>query len=131
MHVNAPVRFMAQLRAKDPAESVVVPERRKRPRTSVHWPIQLSRAGMSAAIRTTTQNLSNSGFYCLSASPMTPGESLVCRLTLPAHDPRREEETITLECTALVMRAEATADGLYGIACRIEEYHLAGHAAES
>lgn len=83
--------------------------------------------GAVSGIHTTTHNLSSSGFYCLSATPLLPGEHLVCVLTVPAYDPRSQERTITLECRALVMRAEATTDGLFGIACRIEDYHLASH----
>ena len=75
-------------------------------------------------MQSVTQNLSSSGFYCLSRTPLTPGESLLCTLTMPTYDPKSRERTISLECRASVMRAEATAEGLFGIACRIEDYHL-------
>lgn len=100
------------------------PDRRKRTRTRVHWPVRLRKEGAWKTIETVTHNLSSSGFYCMSAMPLTPGESLSCTLSVPAYDPKLEERTIALECRALVMRAEAAADGSFGIACRIEEYHL-------
>jgi hypothetical protein len=100
------------------------PERRRRARTRVHWPVRLLKDGASRFIETVTHNLSSSGFYCLSPVALTPGEALICTLRLPAHDPRSEQRTISLECRALVMRAEATSDGSFGIACRIEDYHL-------
>ena len=117
------------MRTRETAAGVSIPERRKRPRTSVHWPVRLLKEGAASGIHTITHNLSSSGFYCLSATPLLPGEALLCILTVPAYDPRSQERTMTLECRALVMRAEATADGLFGIACRIEDYHLAGQDA--
>lgn len=105
-------------------ESSFRPERRRRARTHVHWPVLLLRNHGSAAIDTVTQNLSSNGFYCFSPEPLKPGESLLCTLKLPAHDPKGEELTLGLECTVVVMRAEAVSDSAYGIACRIEDYHL-------
>jgi hypothetical protein len=125
MLANATDIFRAQLRSRESADSAFMPERRKRPRTNVHWPVRLLKNGAVSGIHATTHNLSSSGFYCLSATPLLPGEPLICILTAPAHDPRSQERTITLECRVSVMRTEATADGLFGIACRIEDYHLA------
>jgi hypothetical protein len=105
-------------------DSVFQPERRKRTRTSVHWPVRLLRDRAAKSIGTVTQNLSSSGFYCLSPAPLTPGELLICILTLPTYDPRSEERRVSLECQALVIRAEAIPDGSFGIACHIEDYHL-------
>jgi PilZ domain len=106
-------------------ESAYHPERRKRARTQVHWRVLLLREGDAEGIvDTVTQNLSSSGFYCFSPVPLTPGESLLCTLKVPAYDPKGEERTLTLECTVVVTRAETAADGFYGIACHIEDYHL-------
>jgi hypothetical protein len=105
-------------------ESTFRPERRKRARTQVHWPVLLLRNHGAEAIETVTQNLSSNGFYCLSPEPLKPGESLLCTLKLPAFDPRGEERTLALQCTVVVMRAESSADGYFGLACRIEDYHL-------
>jgi hypothetical protein len=106
------------------AHDAVRPERRRRVRMRVHWPVSLVRNGESKAVETVTDNLSSSGFYCVSPAPLTPGESLVCILRAPAHDPTSEERAIALECRILVMRADATADGHFGIACLIEDYRV-------
>lgn len=100
------------------------PERRKRARTNVHWPVSLLRDHGFNPIDTVTQNLSSTGFYCLSSTPVAPGAVLRCSLKVPAYDPRGEQRTVTLECRVQVMRSEATQDGSFGIACRIEDYHL-------
>ncbi len=100
-------------------------DRRRRARTNIHWPVLILQDHGSNTIDTVTQNLSSSGFYCLSMVPVPPGEVLRCSLRVPAHDPKGEERALALECTVRVMRSEATPDGLFGIACRIEDYHLA------
>ncbi len=79
---------------------------------------------MADSIETVTQNLSSSGFYCLCPQPLMPGETVVGTLRLPAYDPKKEDRIISLECKSLVLRAEAAQDGLFGIACRIEDYHV-------
>ena len=113
---------------KDPGagESTSRPERRQRRRTPVRWPLSLLRTGALAPIETVTQNLTSTGLYCLSPVALTPGETLRCTLRAPAYDPRDEERHISLECSAMVVRAEAAANGFFGIACRIEDYHLLG-----
>jgi PilZ domain-containing protein len=117
--------FTAHAGARELAviESAFRPERRRRARTQVHWPVMLLCDRELNAIETLTQNLSSSGFYCLSSKPLTPGEPLTCVLKIPAYDPTGER-TVALECKVQVVRAEAAPDGLFGIACRIEDYHL-------
>jgi hypothetical protein len=100
-------------------------DRRLRARTDIHWPVLLLPDHGLNPIDTVTQNLSSGGFYCFSMVPLLPGEVLYCSLKVPAHDPNAEERTLALECRVRVMRSEATPDGLFGIACRIEDYHLA------
>lgn len=111
--------------ARDSAiEKSFLQERRTRARTEVHWPVLLLRDHGVNAIETITENLSSSGFYCLSTVPVMPGESLRCSLRVPAHDPKGEERMVMLECSVQVLRTEATSEGSFGIACRIEDYHL-------
>src|SRR5215471_1511642 len=81
-------------------------ERRKRVRTQVHWTILLFRENTSKAVTTITQNLSSSGFYCLSRNPFSLGEQVVCSLEVPTHDPIDKERTVPLECRARVVRVE-------------------------
>ena len=101
-------------------------ERRKRVRTQVHWTILLFRENTSKAVTTITQNLSSSGFYCLSRSPFSLGEQLLCSLEVPTHDPLGKERSLPLECRARVVRVEPEpGNGRYGVACQIEDYHFA------
>jgi len=101
-------------------------ERRHRVRTQVHWTILLFRENTSKAVTTITQNLSSSGFYCLSRSPFALGEQLFCSLEVPTHDPLGKERCLPLECQARVVRVEPEPGNTrFGIACRIEDYHFA------
>jgi PilZ domain len=103
------------------------PERRRRPRTLVHWPVLLFREHGDEVIETTTQNLSSCGFYCLLGSSVSAGESLFCRLHVPLPEAPRRKSFGVLECRVRVTRTEpALAEGLFGVACRIEDYRFIG-----
>jgi len=119
--------FTAHASAKDrPAIEGASPkiERRARTRTQVHWPVLLMRDHDGKAIETVTQNLSSSGFYCLSSAGLTPGERLFCTLRVPAHDPNNDGSAVSLECSAVVLRSELTPSGDFGVAFRIDDYHF-------
>ena len=78
------------------------------------------------SLESVTENLSSQGFYCFSRMPIAPGEVLECWLTIPTYDPTAERATVILECRVRVLRSEgASEEGPYGLACRIEDYHLA------
>lgn len=103
-------------------------ERRTRFRTMLHWQVRFFQPSPLDTVETVTQNLSSGGFYCLAQTPLVPGEITTCSLKLPAHHPNGAE-AVSLECKVRVIRVEAPdADGLYGIGCRIEDYHFL-HAA--
>lgn len=116
--------FSAEMKPRI-AERAPLRERRATVRTSVHWPI-LFRHSQHEMIESVTENLSSQGFYCFSQTPVASGELMLCSLTVPTHDPSRTNERVILECNVRVVRSEApTADGLYGLACHIEDYRLA------
>ena len=103
------------------------PERRKRERTTVRWPVRLFRNGGQDAVDTITRNLSSGGFYCLSPLAFVPGESIDCTLLLPAHN--STGRTLVLICQVHILRVEAIVEAVndessFGIACRIEDYHF-------
>ena len=101
-------------------------ERRKRTRIRVHWPVLLFRAQVGEAITSTTLDLSSSGFYCVTAVPLTPGDALACTLKVPFHDPNGKHLDRILECTVRVVRVEPKhTDSSFGVACHIEDYHFA------
>jgi hypothetical protein len=100
-------------------------ERRKRVRTRVHWRVLFFREGAAEAVESLTQNLSSSGFYCLSQAPFACGDLLICVLGVPTHDPPGSGRTLELECRVRVVRSEPLGeDGIVGIACRIEDYRF-------
>ena len=99
------------------------PERRRRPRTPVRWPVTVFRPNYPDSVDSITLNLSSDGFYCLIDAPCAIGESLLVLLRAPSHHPADGNSTCTLRCQARVLRVEP-ADGRYGIACRIEDYSL-------
>lgn len=120
--------FSAHSRARELAgiESAFRPERRKRARTQVHWRVLFLRDGGSGAVETITQNLSSIGFYCFSDVPLMAGEYLRCIVSIPSHDPSGHEKARLLECRIRVTRVEPGAvEGTFGIACQIQDYHLA------
>jgi hypothetical protein len=133
MSANATESFPAHIDPnKGPAvvNDALRPERRKRIRAMLHWPILFFRNHSDEATESiSTQNLSSDGFYCRSHISFVPGEALTCRLEVPSYEPSGTGQTRLLECKVRVIRAEsASADGLFGIACRFEDYRFV-HAA--
>ncbi len=91
----------------------------------VHWPVLLFRDHGDEVIETTTQNLSSCGFYCLLGSSIAAGEFLFCRLQVSLPEAARRKSFGVLECRVRVTRTEpALPEGLFGIACRIEDYRF-------
>jgi len=103
-----------------------IPERRKRVRTRLHWPVLMfgDRQG-TENIESVTRDLSSSGFYCLTRVPLFEGEQLVCSIKIPTHDPHGKNLERTLECRVRVVRVAPQDSGdLFGVGCRIDDYHL-------
>jgi len=103
-----------------------VVEKRNRVRTRVHWPVLLFRDRRGAtAIESITRDLSSSGFFCLTRVQLNEGERLVCSIKIPTHDPQGKHLERTLECRVAVVRVvPQESNDLFGIACRIVDYHL-------
>lgn len=106
--------------------AAAIPERRKRVRTRLHWPVLMfgDRQG-TENIESVTRDLSSGGFYCLTRVPLFEGEQLVCSIKIPTHDPHGKNLERTLECRVRVVRVAPQESGdLFGVGCRIEDYHL-------
>jgi hypothetical protein len=129
MTANPSELFTAYIGVNKPAESEISathPERRRRARTKLHWPVLFFRDHSAEAVESLTQDLSSGGFYCLSKTPFTSGERILCTLKIPTYDPVGKQCERTLECEVRVMRVEAAAgEDFYGIACRIDDYRFA------
>jgi hypothetical protein len=117
--------FQEALPGAASSKSARRPERRQRARTLVHWAVLFFRNHAGDAIETTTQNLSSSGFYCLSRTPLKTGDFLFCTLGVPSHEASCRKSIGVLECRVRVTRAEpAPLEGFFGIACQIEDYRF-------
>jgi hypothetical protein len=98
-------------------------ERRQRPRMPLSWSVYLRRVCWAEALLARTCNISCKGFYCrfeAERAPFVLGETVGCRLMIPAHDPRDPDRTIALECRTKVVRVELVSDGTHGIAFQID-----------
>jgi hypothetical protein len=105
---------------------LMVAERRKRLRLPLHWDVYLVVPGADCRERTVTQDLSLDGFYCIVNEALTAGERIECEIVIPAHLPDRNV-ALSLRCRARVVRVEQVDDeDRYGLACRIEDYHVMG-----
>jgi len=122
---------MSGTRAADAASIHNFPQRdrRRRARWQVQWPVMFPGAP-STAIETVTRDLSSDGFYCLAATPFVPGESCFCILSVPANDPKDLTRMTPLHCRVRVIRVDVE-DGLFGVACRIEDYQVQPSPAET
>lgn len=101
----------------------VDPNRRRRTRSHVHWPV-LFRDDPVEIIEMVTENLSCDGFYCLAATLFNLGDTRVCTLRIPAPCPEDLNRILVLECRVHVVRVDALSERLFGIAFRIDDYHV-------
>lgn len=101
------------------------PERRKRIRAQVHWQVVFANKGAANSGVIVTQDLSSTGFYCITTEIFVTGQTLACTLTVPVHHRLGVEPGLALQCTVQVVRAEPVGnEGLHGVAFRIENYSL-------
>jgi len=106
-------------------------DRRRRARLLVNWPLVVG-GSPGTMVETVTHDLSSDGFYCLAGSPFVPGEVQICTLSVPAYNPDDLTRVLAVQCRVLVVRVEALAkSGLFGIGCRIEDYHVYTSAGTS
>jgi len=99
-------------------------DRRRRSRIQVHWPLRFLNGDTTDIVETVTRDLSSDGFYCLAKMPFVPGEFKACTLGVPTSHPRGNERVLSVECTVRIIRVQVLDDGLYGVGCRIEDYHF-------
>lgn len=97
-------------------------ERRKRVRTQLHLPLVFFASESRPSVETTTQDLSSSGFYCVSPSPFAVNESAFCYIKIPIYQPDRTEQVLSLKCRVRVVRVELLGESEYGVGCEIEDY---------
>jgi len=105
-------------------------ERRRLPRFRMRCPVFLWKSTDGTFTRTVTENLTASGFFCLSPDKYLPGEKLEAMLELPAAKwIKARHSTVLLRCTVEVVRIDASPS--QGFACRIRDFLVTSAPAPS
>lgn len=82
-------------------------ERRHAPRLRMRCAVSLWKPDDGTFTRTTTENLTPRGFFCLSEEPYQPGDELQATLEVPAQDWNgRYNSHLTLQCQVEVVRVK-------------------------
>jgi len=98
----------------------------------LHWTLYLSCGTAVRPIRTESRDISRDGFYCLIDQPVRPGERIHCDIVLPTHSLQESDGVVFLRCSAVAVRVEKLVDEAeFGLACRIEDYHIVPDSRES
>lgn len=91
----------------------------------LRWSVCFFREDSRETTHATTLNISSDGFYCLSNVALVAGQLLGCLLLVPSNDPDERERNVVLDCRVRVVRVSIREiDGMFGIACRIEDYRF-------
>ena len=99
-------------------------ERRRRARMQVHWPVRFLRHDPAFSLETTTRDLSSEGFHFAAKAPFAAGESWVCTLSVPAHDPKNSDRILHVHCNVRIAWVHPEMDGTNLVGCQIEQYRF-------
>ena len=95
------------------------PDRRRRPRLRLAYPVRLYRPGDDIQTDAETENISCEGFFFITDQLFSPPEALDCELEIPVET----GESIVLCCRAEVVRVVPLTDrAKLGVACRFTDY---------
>jgi len=102
------------------------PDRRRRPRLRLAYPLRLYRSGEVSRTETKTEDISCEGFFCVTDRRFSPFETLECELLIPVQEAGvPTEHDIILRCKAEVVRVVQHVDeAVFGIACRLSDYTI-------
>lgn len=102
------------------------PDRRRRSRLRLAYPLRLYRLGEASRTETKTEDISCEGFFCVTDRRFSPSETLECELVIPGEEPgQAPEQDIILRCRADVVRVVPNADKTaFGVACRLADYTI-------
>lgn len=105
----------------------VAPDRRRRPRLRLAYPIRLHQSGEEVRVEAKTQDLSCEGFFCISERVFSAHQTLECELVIPGDEPgQRVEHDMVLRFRAEVVRVVPQGPGgAFGVACRFADYTIA------
>src|SRR5579863_4628734 len=80
------------------------PDRRRRPRFRLSYPIRLWQLGEATRLETKTIDLSCEGFFCSSERIVSLHQTLECELVISGDTSQHPELDIILRCRAEVVR---------------------------
>jgi len=105
----------------------VAPDRRRRPRLRLAYPIRLHQSGEEVRVEAKTEDLSCEGFFCISDRVFSPHDRLECELIIPSDKPGQlGEQNMVLRFRAEVVRVVPQgAGGAFGVACQFADYTIA------
>lgn len=108
------------------------PDRRRRRRLRLAYPLRLYRSGEASRTETKTEDISCEGFFCVTDRRFSPFETLECELLIPVEEPGEPaERDIVLRCQAEVVRVVQQVDkAAFGIACRLSDYTIGSQLFE-
>jgi hypothetical protein len=102
------------------------PDRRRRARLRLAYPLCLYRRGEASRIEAKTLDISCEGFFCITDHIFSPRETLECELVIFSEEVRQPlEHSIILRCRAEVVRVVPQADeSAFGVAFRLADYTI-------
>jgi PilZ domain len=104
----------------------VAPDRRRRHRVRLAYPIRLQQPGDGLGLVTKTEDLSCEGFFCISEQAFSTHETIECELVITTDQPGETEHDMVLRFHAKVVRVVPQGPrGAFGVACRFEDYTIA------
>lgn len=105
----------------------LAPDRRRRPRLRLAYPIRLRQPGKEARVEATTEDLSCEGFFCISEQEFSPRQTLECELVISTDKPGEATDLdMVLRFQAEVVRVVPQGSGhAFGVACRFADYTIA------
>lgn len=108
------------------------PDRRRRPRLRLTYPLRLHRPGDTSQIETKTEDISCEGFFCITDHMFSPREFLECELVILGAELREPlERDMVLRCRAEVVRVVPRAgETVFGVACRLADYTIGRQIVE-
>ena len=109
------------------AASPSTTDRRRRSRLKLSWTVLLRSRNGDKPIEGWTKDISSDGFYCLVPEPLDVGADTSFTIPVPIFDAERRRDMFRLEGRARVVRLETLGNGLYGIACHVEDYRVHCH----
>jgi hypothetical protein len=97
-------------------------DRRRRARVGLHYAVRLSRPDQFRSVKTRTDNLSSTGFFCTSDQPFWPGEHLNCEIVIPSKELGYNSVDLVLHHRVTVVRVEIKGiEPGFGVACEFDD----------